>query len=111
MPAEVDTSQLERFVRELGAGLRGAGDRAARHQADETASRVRQLVPVRTGRLASTVGAVGDGEGFAVTYGGDLPYARYIARRSGCVEDGIAGADTTFEAACQAAALSEVRRA
>jgi hypothetical protein len=94
--ATVDTSNLTRFMRELSSGLRARGDDVARRQADTTASKIKGRVPVRTGRLSNTVAVVPVTNGFGVTYGGDLPYARYIERRSNAVADGVSGSEVTF---------------
>lgn len=106
MPAavEVDTAALARAARQLADGLGSAGPATARRQAEETASKISPRVPRRTGTLASTVGVQPDGDGWAVTYGGGLPYAAYIERRTGVVADGVDGAAEAFRAACVKAA-------
>lgn len=107
----VDTAQLQRDTRRLVDGIRSGADTGARRQANETASRVSRNVPRRTGRLASTVGVVGEaGGGYGVTYGGDLPYANYIEHRSGAVAAGVEGAELTFTSAMAAVAAREVGR-
>jgi Bacteriophage HK97-gp10, putative tail-component len=104
-----DTDQLDRDMRRLTDGIRAGAQSAARRQANETAGRISSRVPRRTGRLAGTVGVEGDGDAYAVTYGGGLPYADYIEGRSGAVADGIEGSDTTFEAAMRSLADRETR--
>lgn len=105
---EVDTSDVERGMRQLAAGLDASGTAAARRQAEATAGDVRRGVPRRTGRLAATVGTTPVDGGYGVTYGGTLPYADYIERRAHAVERGTSGAATTFGRAMQAVARTEV---
>lgn len=110
MPVEVDTSQLQRAMAQLAARLDAGGTAAARAQAENTAGRVRQNVPRRTGRLAATVQTTPDGDGWAVTYGGGLPYANYIDHRSHATERGLDGAQLQFHRDMEALARSEVAR-
>lgn len=98
----VDTDQLDRGLRELVAGL--ASTAAARAQADATARDIARAVPVRSGRLRATVGTRPDGRGYAVTYGGGLPYANYIEHRSNAVADAVDGADAQFKGRCDSQA-------
>lgn len=105
---DVDVSAVVRGLRALAAGLDRTGPRVAFEQAGRTSAKVRSGVPVRTGRLASTVDAVRVPDGAAVVYGGTLPYARYIERRAHAVKRGIAGAQTEFHRAMVDAAEREV---
>jgi Bacteriophage HK97-gp10, putative tail-component len=107
---EVDTRQLEKAGRQLAKGLEEGGQAGARSQAERTATAVRNGVPRRTGRLAATVAVVTESGGYGVTYGGGLPYAGYIEKRSNAVADGIEGADTEFAAAMNELAQREARR-
>lgn len=77
-------------------------------QARHTASKVKSGVPVLTGRLAATVKPSKIVGGAAVSYGGTLPYARKIERRSHAVQDGIEGAQAEFIARMTVAAEREV---
>lgn len=107
---DIDTSKLERDMRRLAAGLDTAATAGAQRQATQTAGAIRSGVPRRSGRLAGTVKAAPDGDGWAVTYGGGLPYARYIEHRAHAVEHGLTGADTMFVTAMRAAVATEVGR-
>lgn len=107
---DVDVSAVLRALNALAAGLDRTGPRTAMVQAVRTAGDVRGRVPVRTGRLASTVGPVRIPGGAGVTYGGTLPYDRYIERRAHAVERGIAGAPEQFHRLMTAAAEAEVAR-
>lgn len=107
---ELDTSSLERGMRQLSAGLARAGSRVGMNQARDTAARIRDGVPVLSGRLRSTVSTVPVRDGGAVTYGGALPYADYIEGRTHAVEDGLDGADDGFASAMYRAAAQEVDR-
>ena len=107
---EVDTTELQRAFRELSVELTAGGQTGARRQADATASRIRTGVPRRTGRLAATVAVVGVDGGYGVTYGGSLPYAGYIERRSQAVAHGSEGAASTFETAMRALARTVAGR-
>jgi hypothetical protein len=106
---EVDTTDLERGMRKLAAGLDRAGSRVGMSEASDTARDIRAQVPVLSGRLAATVTAVPVRDGAAVTYGGGLPYAGYIEGRAHAVEDGLDGAERSFHGAMSDAAEREVR--
>jgi hypothetical protein len=107
---EVDTSKMDRDLARLSTALDTGGRRTARAQAERTADQIRVNVPRRTGRLAGTVTVSSEGDGYAVHYGGSLPYADYIEHRSGAVADGTADADTDFRRALEALTVSEVGR-
>lgn len=107
---EVDTKELVRGVRQLADGLERAVVPTAASTADGVARRLRPLVPVRTGALRSTVGTSTTGDGAEVHYGGDLPYARYIDRRTNATTTALAGADRDFADAMTGAAEREVRK-
>lgn len=96
MNVEVDMAPLVAATGRLAAALASGADAGARAQADYTAHQVAAGVPRRTGRLASTVAAVPDRDGWAVTYGAGLPYARYIEHRSHAVAAGVDGAAVMF---------------
>jgi hypothetical protein len=105
-----NTTDVTRGCRQLASELPKAGDRTGILQAQLTANRIRAGVPVRSGRLRSTVHAVPAPHGGAVTYGGNLPYARYIERRTHAVENGTASGAVEFRAAMTVAAAREVNR-
>lgn len=107
---EVDTSGLDRALRQLAVGIDRAASSTAMSEATRTANQVRQAVPRRSGRLAATVRAVPVDGGGAVTYGGSLPYAHYIEGRSHAVADALDGTAARFGAAMQRAAALEVGR-
>ena len=107
---EVDTSDLERGIRQLAVGLDAAGPRAGMTSASSVASRLRANIPSRTGRLRGTVTTSPVPAGAAVHYGGGVPYAGYIDRRTSATERALQGAEPTFSAAMYAAAAAEVRK-
>jgi Bacteriophage HK97-gp10, putative tail-component len=110
MSVEVDTTALERGARQLAAGLERASARVGSSHAAQVASTVRARVPVRSGRLRSTVVAAPTTNGGTVSYGGGLPYANYIEHRTGAVAGALAGAPQAFGAALTVAAAAEVNR-
>lgn len=99
---EVDTSGLDRGVKQLERGLELAGRDAAKEAAGQVAQKLRAATPVRTGRLRSTVDVASVSDGAEVQYGGSLPYARYIAKRSHNVERATQGMDALFLGRSQA---------
>jgi hypothetical protein len=107
--AEVDTTKLVRAGNKLASELKSGGTNTAQRQASNTAERIRAQTPVRTGALASTVGAVPDGLGYGVTYGGGLKYAWVIEKRQHPVRLGVQGAPEEFANACHQLAQAEVR--
>jgi len=107
---EVDTTMLVAAVRQLTRGIdRGVGPVAER-TAGDVARDLHGRIPKRTGRLAATVRTSHTNDGAQVHYGGTLPYANYIANRTGAVDDARAGADHDFKMACETLAATEVRR-
>lgn len=106
----VDVSDLVRALARLSDGLERAGPRTGMDAARESAQAIRRDVPVRSGRLRSTVDAVPIPDGGAVTYGGTLPYARYIERRSHAVAHELARSPDAFADAMTSAAEREVAR-
>lgn len=108
---EVDWSDVQRGVGRLVEGIDSGSRRAALEAATYTAGAIRPLVPVRTGALRSTVGVSDEaGDAVAVTYGGGLPYADYIERRTGAVEAGVAMGTDRFVRAEQEMARQEARK-
>lgn len=107
---EVDDSALRRAVAQLARGIDDGAARAGMDQATDTARQIRDNVPRRSGRLAATVHPVRTDGGGAVTYGGSLPYARYIEGRTHAVRDGVQGADREFVRACERVAEKEANR-
>lgn len=107
---DLDWSEVHAGCRHLVDGIESGSLRAARDVATETADAIRSRVPVLTGALAATVEVVDDSQGAAVAYGGDLPYAGYIERRSGAVAQGVAGAAERFTRAEVEMAEQEVRK-
>jgi hypothetical protein len=107
---EVDDTDLLRALAQFGRGIESQVDRVGFGQASTTAADIRERVPVRSGRLAATVRPVRDAQGGAVTYGGALPYARYIERRTGAVAAAVAAGTARFPRDCEAAAETEARR-
>jgi hypothetical protein len=106
----LDDSDLRRALQQLSAGIGRRSERTGYTQAVSTASRIRGRVPVRTGRLAATVHAGPSSGGGSVTYGGGLPYARYIEKRSHAVRDGLRGVDVQYQRAMSDVAETEARR-
>lgn len=107
---EVDTSELEAGIRQLARGLDDAGPRVGGATAATVASRLRGMVPVRTGRLRATVATSRLVDGAAVHYGGGLPYAGYIDGRTHATDRALSGAPLMFRTAMAAAGAVEVRR-
>lgn len=94
---EVDWSGLQRGLAQLARNVERNADKGAEDQANVAAQTIRSRTPVRTGRLVSTVGVEPvHGGGSAVTYGGNLPYANYINKRSKAVEAAQRGAAAAF---------------
>jgi hypothetical protein len=109
MTVELDTRALEAGMRELARRLDAAAEPAAMRQAQQTASRLRDLVPKRSGRLAATVSSSAVNDGAQVHYGGSLPYASYIDGRTDCVARCQVGAETAFAGLMTAAAATAIR--
>ena len=107
---DVDWAPVTKAVAQLTDGVESGSRRAALEQATATAGEIRSAVPVLTGRLAASVGVIPEGDGAAVTYGGGLPYARKIERRTHAVADAVADAPARFAAAETAMAEREVSR-
>jgi len=106
---DVDWSQVQAGMAKLADGVaRGSRDAAA-DQASRTADALRAATPVLSGALASTIGVTVETDGASVTYGGGLPYASYIANKSGNVETATADADTQWHEAATTVAEKEVR--
>lgn len=107
---EVDTRALVAGVRKLADGVADGAPSAARKAAEDTAAKVKALTPVRTGRLASSVGVEAENDGWGVTYGAGVSYARPVAARTRNVADGIAGAADAFARDCKTVAERQVAR-
>jgi len=106
---EIDWSGVSRGIHTLKIGLDRDSQRVGMSTAQKVAAQVRARVPVLTGRLRSTVRAVAVQGGGEVTYGGGLPYANKIARRTG-LWNTLAGLDQIFLRAMTDAARTEVNR-
>lgn len=110
MGATVDTRKLDADLAQLVRGLDRAAVDLTRTQAELTASTIASQVPVRTGRLKSTVGNMPVIGGYGVTYGGQLPYRWYIEGRTHAVNSTIRTAGPLFIKAAEAAATAEANR-
>jgi hypothetical protein len=108
--AEVDDSALIQALARLSARIEAAVDRVGMDEASRTATQIRDTVPKRSGRLAATVHPVRINNGGAVSYGGSLPYAAYIEKRTGTVAGAVRTAGPHYVRAMQAAAETETRR-
>lgn len=106
----VDTSHLTRDTRQLAAGLSAGGLTASYNQSVQTAGKVRDVTPVRTGLLRSTVAAVKVTGGYGVAYGGGLKYAGPMNNRFKVVRRGTRGSRVAFYRALQALAEREVAK-
>jgi hypothetical protein len=104
----VDTTSLERGLKELQTGLNRVNANTARRQAETTARAIANAVPVRTGTLRSTVTAVATGGGYGVTYGGGLRYAWPQEKRTHAVNSHLDGATRQFRTAAEQAAAKVV---
>jgi hypothetical protein len=107
---EVDDAATRRALTRLADGLDEIPDRVGYGTAQATAALMRARVPVRSGRLRSTVDALVVTHGGAVTYGGTLPYARYIERRAHAVTSTVPPSIPVYVAAMRRAAEQEVAR-
>lgn len=107
---EVDTTELDAAFSSLSRGLTVGGRELTTKAATKTASEIRGKVPVRSGRLAATVGTRPDGLGTAVTYGGGLPYARYIEKRTNAVGSSVEGARAEYTREAFSLAAREARK-
>lgn len=107
---EVDDAATRRALARLAAALDEVPDRIGYGTAQATAAVMRSRVPVRSGRLRSTVDAVVVAGGGAVTYGGTLPYAGYIERRAHAVTSTVPPSIPVYVAAMRRAAETEVDR-
>ena len=107
---DYDDVGLRRALAQLTRGIDTGAERAGMDQATDTANAIRGNVPRRSGRLAATVRPVRTDGGGAVTYGGTLPYARYIEGRSHAVERGVAGAPSRFVSDLERMAARETSR-
>lgn len=107
---QADWSEVERGVAKLLDGLDNGSGLLSRQHAAEAADSIRAQTPVLTGRLISTIDVVQDGEGYGVTYGGDLPYAWVIERQSHAVDSARAEAPDRFHRDGTDMAEKEVRR-
>lgn len=107
---EVDWAPLDRAMRQLSDGIDEGARREARDAANAAAAAIRPRVPVLTGALQSTVEVNDLPDGGEVSYGGGLPYAAYIERRSHAVEEGVAVASDQYERAALEMARREVRK-
>ena len=107
---EVDTDALVADVRRLAAGLARVASEEPADAAERTAGRLREILPRRTGRLASSVSVVRDERGAGVTYGSGVPYARYIDRRTDATSRALSGQDALYVAGCKSGADREARR-
>jgi len=107
----VDTRKFVAGVKQLGDGIAKGAPTAGRKAADEVAARLRELTPVATGKLASSIQVVADADGgFGVAYGSDVDYARPVAARTHNVAQAIAGVPDSFGRDCETVAAAQVRR-
>jgi len=106
----LDTKDFDRGVRQLAGRVGSQAPNQARLAAQRTAETVRSYTPERTGRLMSTISAVAVKEGWAVTYGGDLDYARPVAAKTRNVAHGIAGQPDRYARAQRQMTAGEVNR-
>lgn len=108
---EVDLSKLTRYVDALGDALERDGLDAAQRSAEQCAREIEGQVPVLTGRLRSSVTVAGLGDGYGVSYGAGVPYARKIERRDSTVAQAIERATDPYYRAQLTVAQEGARRA
>jgi hypothetical protein len=108
---EIDTSKLQRYIGHLADALESGGPRVAQAAAERTAAQIAGDVPVLTGRLRASVTVADVGEGYAVSYGSGVPYARKIERRDGTVSRAVDSAADPYYRAQLELAQMEARRA
>lgn len=101
---DVDASAVHRGMAKLAGDLPTVAQKAALDEAKRVRARIVPNVPRRSGRLVSTVDVVTIPDGAAVSYGGGLPYAAYIERRSHAVARGVVGAADEYHRAAVTAA-------
>jgi hypothetical protein len=106
---EVDTSALERGIAQIARGCQAGTVPAAVATASRVAGRLRDSLPVRTGALRATVAVSTEQAGASVSYGGSLPYATYIDRRTGATSSATSTAEAEWYAAALLIAEREVR--
>jgi len=105
---ELDTARFVADMRRFGAGMERVANTEPARAAANTAGKLRQRLPRRTGRLAGSVHTTDETGGAGVSYGAGVPYARYIDRRTGAVDAATAGAGPAFALACAVATAREV---
>jgi hypothetical protein len=108
---EIDTSKLEKYARRLAEGLDKNGMGLAREFAEQTAAAIRQQTPVLTGRLQSSISVVPFPDGYGVTYGGGVPYARKAERREHMVKTNVDSATQRYPAEAHSLAEKEAHSA
>ena len=107
----IDTSKLEQYGHRLADGLTINGMGLARLFAEQTAQAIRGQVPVVTGRLQGSVQVVPFPDGYGVSYGGGVPYARKIERRDHTVKTNVDSAVARYPKEAHSLAETEARRA
>jgi len=106
----VDTSDVTRGLAKLSRNVATDTGTAARQAAGAVASSLRSNTPKRTGRLAATISVVRAGDGWGVSFGGGLPYARPVAARTRNVARAIAGKPDTFYRAVRTMTETQIGR-
>jgi len=107
---DIDWSPVQTGIAHLVDGIEQGSRDAAQDQASRTADALRAATPVLSGTLASTIGVTVEPDGAGVTYGAGLPYANYIANKSGNVETATADADQQWGEAATRVAEKEVAK-
>jgi len=108
---EVDTAAFDQSMRRFLANVDRSSTDTAQETCSTIADNIRNHTPVLTGRLVGSVDVVRDKDGAAVTYGGGVPYAGKIERRTHAVANAVNSAAPTFTKAMQSMTDKEARRA
>lgn len=104
----MDVSSVTRGMAKLAKGLDHITATTGYEHAQRTAAEIHAAVPVWTGALQSTCRATRIPYGGDVHYGGTLPYARKIERRTHVVANALAGAPGRFQREMTALAQQEI---
>jgi hypothetical protein len=107
---ELDTRALEAGLGQLLRGINLDKGQVCFQAANIVAARLRDVVPVRTGRLISTIRVSKIPFGAQTHYGGNLRYDDYIDRRVGATDKATQGVTALFMGMATAMTARQVNR-
>jgi hypothetical protein len=107
---ELDTRALDAGCRQLVTGIDRDDGLVAMKAAGVVAGRLRPMIPVLTGALLNTLRITSITHGAEGHYGGSLPYARRIDRRTNATATATAGAPSLYHQLATAMTAAEIRR-